>query len=329
MNAAPANSAQALPHCLHEHRLFTSHDLDDTRQRISAIMQPHTLRPNGHAGTSSAFMDFVPIAGIGVGAIGFGTAMHVDVGRLDGYHLLMFCLRGQASALADDQLVEVDQQRGMLSGPGRPFVADLSQDCEQFVMRLSRDAIQAHTGFCDLRFQPAVDLSRAALQPWLAQARLLVSSSSLLRLVQKNALIAGEMERLLIQLLLAGQPWQPLEHQPARDRVVSPACVRKAEAYMEAHAGLPIRLGEIAAAAGVPARTLLEAFQRFRQNSPMQRLKEMRLERAHALLRAADDATTVADIALDCGFAHFGRFSQAYRRRFGCAPSASLKRRRG
>jgi AraC-like DNA-binding protein len=326
MNAVPAVRALLAPQCLHEHRLFESRDLDDTRERIAAIMQPHTLQPNGPATDAASHMDFVRVGGVGLGAIGFGAPMHVDVGLLDDYHLLMFCLRGRARTLADDQLLVVDPGHGMISGPGRPFMADLSGDCEQFVVRLDRATVHAHTGHWNLRLQPALDLGRSALQPWLAQLQLLVGSPSLLRLAQASPLIAADIERLLVSLLFAGQPWQALDDATPRGRIVSPSCVRKAEAYMEAHVAAPIRLADIAEAAGVPVRTLLDGFQRFRQHSPMQRLREMRLDRAHGLLLAAGEKTTVAGVALDCGFAHFGRFSEAYRRRFGVSPSATLKR---
>jgi AraC-like DNA-binding protein len=316
------------PHGLRQHRLFESHDLDDTRERISKVMQPHTLVPNGRAAGGAAHMDFVRIGGIGLGTIAFGEPMRVDVGLLEDYHLLMFCLNGRAQVLADDRQVEVHQHVGMLSGPGRPFVADLSSDCEQFVMRLDRATVHAHTGNWNLRLDPALDLTRPALQPWLDQLRLLVGSPSLLQLVQENALIATEMEHLMIDLLLAGQPWQALHDAPLRERerTIAPSCVRKAEAYMEANVAQPLRLADIAAAAGVPVRTLLDGFQRFRGHSPMQRLREMRLDQANRQLRRGDEDTSVAGVALDGGFAHFGRFSEAYRRRFGQSPSATLKR---
>jgi AraC-like DNA-binding protein len=45
-------------------------------------------------------------------------------------------------------------------------------------------------------------------------------------------------------------------------------------------------------------------------------------------LRDADpgDGTTVTEVALRFGFAHTGRFAAAYRRRYGQAPSATLRR---
>ena len=52
----------------------------------------------------------------------------------------------------------------------------------------------------------------------------------------------------------------------------------------------------------------------------------MRLDRAHRDLQAADPAVdTVTAIAGRWGFTHEGRFSTAYKREFGTAPSETLR----
>jgi transcriptional regulator GlxA family with amidase domain len=53
------------------------------------------------------------------------------------------------------------------------------------------------------------------------------------------------------------------------------------------------------------------------------------MERAREMLVAADPDASVTDVALACGFAHFGRFAGAYRERFGETPSETLHRARG
>ena len=85
---------------------------------------------------------------------------------------------------------------------------------------------------------------------------------------------------------------------------------------------------EIARAADVPIRTLLNSFRQFRETSPMRYLRDLRLERAHAMLRRGEPHATVASVALDVGFAHLGRFSQDYAARFGERPSETLGRAR-
>ena len=325
---ARSSAAPFEPSALRSHRLFESCDLDDTRARISSVMQPHLLLPNGRPTGTRSHMDFVRIGGIGIGTIAFGEPMRVEVDRLDNYHLLMFCLRGHAQTRTGDCPLDADARHGIINGPDRPFVADLSGDCEQFVMRIDRGAVQAHTGHRNLRLHAALDLDAAPLRPWFDELKILTNAPALLELVQRNALIATDIERLLIHLLLAGQPWEADEQREPDRCAIAPGCVRRAEAFMEANVALPLRLADIAAAAGVPVRTLHDAFQRFRGHSPMQQLQEFRLRRAHAQLRQAVDGTRVADVALDCGFAHFGRFAQTYKQQFGETPSATLEQRR-
>lgn len=325
----PATGTAFAPGLLRAHRLFESSDLDDARERISRVMQPHRLQALERPRGGCSHMDFVRVGGIGLGTIRFGETTRVDVSHVEDYHLLMFCLQGHAEVQADDRPLQADGRRGMVCAPGSRFVADLSPDCEQFVLRLDRRMLESHTGR-PLRFDSALDLERPALQAWRAQLHLLLSSQALMQAVQASPIVAAEMERLLVHLLLAGQPWTddvPLRiaARPASAGASQAACVRRAVAHMEAHAAEALRLADIAAAAGVSVRTLLDAFHRVRDESPMQTLRDLRLERARQRLRAGEDGITVAAVALDCGFAHLSRFAQAYRARFGESPSDTLR----
>ncbi|MET0208377.1 MAG: anthranilate 1,2-dioxygenase regulatory protein AndR [Burkholderiaceae bacterium] len=317
------------PGLLRSNRLFESNDLDDTRERISRVMQPHNLKPLARPTGRLSHMDFMRVGGIGFGAIDFGEAMRVDVEHIEDYHLLMFCLRGSAQTLAGSEPVAADGSHGMICAPGSRFVADLSPDCEQFVVRLDRAVVEAHAGR-PIRFHESLDLRRPELRAWLDQLGLLLTSSAMMQTVRDHPLIAMEMERLLVHLLLQGQGWTEApgaSSATAHSPTVSRACVRRAEAFMQAHAEDALRLADIARAAGVPVRTLLDAFRRVRECSPMQFLREMRLEMARRRLGEPDAQETVASIAMDCGFAHLGRFAQAYRERFGEAPSVTLRNR--
>jgi AraC-like DNA-binding protein len=339
------------PRALRSHRLFESDDLDEARERISCVMQPHRLRAldasslgADQAVASRSHMDFMRIGGIGLGTIGFfGQPTRVDVEAVEDYHLLMFCLSGHAEVRADGRALSADTRHGSICAPGRAFRADLSADCEQFVLRMDRKMVQAHCGLQEghsVRFHEELDLRRPTLQAWFDQVQMLASSTALMDIAQRHPLIAVEMERLLVHLLLEGQgiydEVDDSHHLSLPAPGLAPACVKRAERYMEEHANEPLRLADIAAAADTPARTLLEAFKRFRNTSPMHYLRELRLERAHELLSQSEsdpmrgtgqDAASVATIAFDCGFTHLGRFAQAYRLRFGVSPSATLARR--
>jgi AraC-like DNA-binding protein len=108
---------------------------------------------------------------------------------------------------------------------------------------------------------------------------------------------------------------------------VGALALRRAVAYIEAHAAEPITLSQIAAAAGVGPRALQYGFQSSYDTSPMGYLHRVRLARAHRDLHEADPASgaTVAGIAAAWGFAKPGRFATYYRAAYGRLPSHTLR----
>lgn len=100
---------------------------------------------------------------------------------------------------------------------------------------------------------------------------------------------------------------------------VGPATLRRAVAHAEAHAHLPLGVADLAAAAGVGVRALQLAYTQHLGTTPMAHLRGVRLDRAHAELRAGD--TAVASVAARWGFTSPSAFATAYRRAFGCSPS--------
>ncbi|MBN9113274.1 MAG: helix-turn-helix transcriptional regulator [Pseudonocardia sp.] len=110
---------------------------------------------------------------------------------------------------------------------------------------------------------------------------------------------------------------------------VGPATVRRALAYVDAHASLPITVADVAEAAGVGPAALRSAFRRHLDITPSAHLRRVRLDAAHRDLLDADPTTagaTVAAVAARWGFGSRSRFEDSYRRRFGCAPGETLRR---
>jgi AraC-like DNA-binding protein len=143
-----------------------------------------------------------------------------------------------------------------------------------------------------------------------------------------NPLVALPYIESLTQglLLTAGHPYRAtLDQQAGRVRTTA---VRSAAGLMETEPDRPLTVADLAAQAHVSVRTLEEGFQREFGTTPMGYLRDVRLRRAHADLRAADPAaTTVAAIARRWGFAHAGRFSARYAAAFGETPNATLRGR--
>ncbi|MDE1180509.1 anthranilate 1,2-dioxygenase regulatory protein AndR [Paraburkholderia sp.] len=312
---------------LRDNRLFETPDLDEARALISSVMQPHGLAGGkAHPGDRpKSHMDYVQCGRLGVGTIAFSRATQVTVQGLSNYHLFMYCVSGTAQTQIDSVAARASATQGVFCRSGQQFVADLSPDCEQLVLRIGLDAVNAHTGMSRVAFPNEIALDRLDARPFNEMLASFLGSPALVKSAQTNPIIALEMERLFVALLLHARNETPSQGVRAS---VAPGIVKRAEDFIRENAASAISLGDIAIATGIPARTLLESFKKFKHCSPMQYLRSYRLELARERLCGASSSDQVTAIAYDCGFFHLGRFSIAYRERFGETPFATLSRHR-
>lgn len=108
----------------------------------------------------------------------------------------------------------------------------------------------------------------------------------------------------------------------------APRAVRRAVEIVDAHPDASLMtVPDLARTAGVSVRALQAGFRATFDTTPLAFLRERRLTHARRDLETAStEQTSVADVAERWGFAHHGRFSLDYRRRFGEHPSATLRR---
>ena len=105
----------------------------------------------------------------------------------------------------------------------------------------------------------------------------------------------------------------------------SVAIARRAQAFIEDEYRNPIQLKDLCTYSGVGTRTLQRYFAAHFQMSPSEYINTLRLnETRRALVNADPSVSTVTRIATSNGFSHLGRFSVAYRTRFGESPSETL-----
>jgi AraC-like DNA-binding protein len=143
-----------------------------------------------------------------------------------------------------------------------------------------------------------------------------------------NNITAGLFEDLVISRLLLSHPSNYSRALRRLETKVAPATIRRAVEFMQTRLGEPVALADIAAAAGIPGRTLLTHFQCVYGTSPMQFLRRLRFEKVREALLRARQTDNVSSICGRWGFTHLGRFAVEYRHRFGETPSQTLARAR-
>jgi transcriptional regulator GlxA family with amidase domain len=128
-------------------------------------------------------------------------------------------------------------------------------------------------------------------------------------------------------LVLRGIPHNYLERLGSGRFGAVPAYVRRADDFMRANAAAPIRMEQVAAAAGCSVRTLDAVYRRFRDTTPLAALHAIRLEQVSAELNHSVTGASIREVSRRFGFTNPGRFAAAYRRRFGEGPAEAAKRR--
>lgn len=95
--------------------------------------------------------------------------------------------------------------------------------------------------------------------------------------------------------------------------------IRRAKEYLDANFRARLQLADVASAAGASPAYLTDVFRRFEGVSLHGYLTQLRLGRALLDLPHTEDLTA---LALDLGFSSHSHFTFAFRRLFGCTPSA-------
>ena len=101
---------------------------------------------------------------------------------------------------------------------------------------------------------------------------------------------------------------------------------KDARDYIEMNFQMPIHAEELCKHTGVGVRTVQRCFREYFDYTITDYLKTIRLDATYRELTAADSReVSVTQVALGNGFTHLGRFSLAYRKRFGESPSETLE----
>lgn len=315
--------------------VLRTHDLEEAREGVARIFCPHRLELTGRRRRLDARHHVARLGAVAVNFVQYGADVEIEPGCLGTFFLLQMPVRGRARIECGRHAVYSDTETASLLSPTLPTRMEWNEACAQLMLYIDRQALERHLGVWlgrppkrPVEFDPAVSLRLGAGRSlWHLTGLLLAECerSDGLDTTAPSALV--HLEQAVLDAMLRG-----LDHnyREALDRPSSPAAprhVRLAESYMEAHASEPVTMEDLVAITGVSARTLQEGFHRFRDTTPMQYLRDVRLAGVRQAL--LEGRGPVTDVAMAWGFGHLGRFSCAYRRRFGERPTDTLRRATG
>ncbi|MBB3609644.1 AraC family transcriptional regulator [Rhizobium sp. BK602] len=247
--------------------------------------------------------------------------------------------------LPSSGVMEVDTGRKQLvSKPATALLADMSrferltlhEDRSHIGMAFEKSAmIQQLSELLDapvvgrIDFDHAIDLATVSGARIAALGHLVWNS---LNVAEADRPSSAFVERLMQAMMIALLESVPNNYSARLERPVSPAIpkrLKRAIEYMHANVSSPMGIADIAQEAGTSVRALQAAFQQFKNTTPLNYLRAIRLEGARKALTDPKCCQSVADVARSWGFSHMGRFAALYHQSFGEMPSNTAKMGRG
>ena len=319
---------------LADYALFHSSDLDEARDRVARVFCPHRLDTIGRGAQLDACHHHLAGERLSLNYITYGAKTLIAPGELGGFYLVQIPLEGGAAISNGADRYYSDRQRAAVLNPHLPTTMIWEEGTRQVLLQIDRAAMMdhlaaqlGHRADRTLTFSGALDLTTGPGATLRQLVLFLVREADAGRSALGRGLIGRQIEATLMSGLLEAHRHDYAAHIGRSRAAPRPRQLRLAEGYIEANLDQPLTIEEVAAAAGISPRALQMIFRRDRGTTPLAYWRDLRLARAHEDLAAG--LGSVTEVALKWGFVHFGRFSTAYRARYGLSPRETLQAARG
>ncbi len=317
-------------------RVFHSRDVDETRAWLRA--KEFRFEPFGRqTAPPDIRMNGVYLPSMYLGYLQYGVKAIVRAAPARNDYWVQLPIRGSLEASFGGNSIACSARRAVVLSPTRDdyYLMRTDDRSARIHICINRDALLRQLTALlgepadqPVEFDPALALTSGYGRSLAGHLLMAVADFEQPDATLHNSIMMTMFEQFIMTGLLLAHPHTCSERLRRYEKPISPRDVKRAIDYMESNLDAPITLFDIVEVSGIPGRTLFKHFQDWRGVSPMRYLRNARFQRAREALRRARPEASVTEIAMSCGFAHMGRFSVEYRKRFGESPSETLGRRR-
>jgi AraC-like DNA-binding protein len=264
----------------------------------------------------------------------YGEWVKVSVEEPGSLFACQFLLEGSATYKIGTEQIHCDGDCGAMISPTKSLAIMQRPDSWILGFRIDRRALEEHLEHLSMRslskpleFDGRMDLNGGLVGYLNRYIRFLADELDREESVLlQSPLALANLEQSVKHCLLLGQPHNYSRYLRDPQKAAAPRQVKLVEEYLEAHVAEPIDLTSLAKLTGYSLSSIYRAFRKHRGYSPMTFLKRVRLAHLRKRLLEGSPNVTVTKLALDLGFVHLGRLSQAYNRQFGESPSDTLRK---
>jgi AraC-like DNA-binding protein len=322
------------PQLLDAYPLIRSRSAAEARDLVGRALSPHHLQVRTDARAFEARHNQIRLRETAINVLSYGAEVEIDPGERGDYYLLQLPLQGRARVRCNDQEAWVHPEVMSVLQPRARTRMVWSSGCTMIMLQVPSQTLRAAWQADDGPL-PALRLTRSRQDPavaawWQAIGDMTHNLHQHGAQWLRHPAAFAAMEGFLISGLELLRPDGAADGQATAPMAQADSSrLQRAVDHIHAHAHEGLTLAGIAAAACMSPRALEAAFRRRYDSTPLAYARDVRLERVREALQQAaraGHAASVTDIALRHGFIHMGRFAASYKQRFGCSPSASLRR---
>ncbi|MGO3890814.1 MAG: AraC family transcriptional regulator [Paenalcaligenes sp.] len=307
---------------------FESTDPTITKSETTKILKDHQLK--WKKGKINSALIHAEINDLSFIILRYGASVHVAPDFLNNFYLFQVPIFGKSSIQIANKTIFADCHKAIIISPDVPVRMDWHEECIQFLIKIPKPLLDhACMQLLDIapeeqiEFQPEYELNNSNSMAWQHQVSAMLSYATEHQYPEK---LLKNLQSNLLQHLLLTQPNNYSRYFHREQRMTGQRRLRLARRYIHEHLSENLRLEDIAKACDSSVRSLTEAFRAQLQISPVQYIRESRLEAVHKELLRAPPTAKITDIATTCGFTHLGRFSAWYKDHFNESPLDTLKK---
>lgn len=318
--------------------LFETRSLDEAREIISRICPPpHQITSYRPQLPFFSRVRHVQLGAVALSYVQSNSWLLIKAGELETLFQIYVQWEGVIQQRCGSLTLTSEPGSGVIQSPGQNIHLKTFGPAQVLVVNIKRKAVElelarqlAREPDSPLEFLPIFHTTAghgaSLIRPLLFLCLELDAPDSLVEFAPHSV---QHIEQGIIAALLEGQAHNYTGEMQDKIRRIPAAVVRRAEEFIIAHLKDPLTIGDIAAAAGISARSLHRNFRRHQGYSPLEFLRLARLKQVRAELETGRPNITVTSVAMDYGFFHLGRFSHFYKRHYGESPCKTLQKYRG
>lgn len=317
----------------HKDLSHASRELNVAQRLMSLICGSHQLET-----ARKDQLDFhysgirLPSKKMAIGCISYGTDVSIQIQQLGAYSISL-PIHGQQTLRMNGETHLSHSNNGIIVSSQDQQELIIHRNCKKFQVVIPEESVKSVLS--NLLSKPVKE--RVIFEPDMP-----FSEDNFLRLWWNNIqqclslrqdysrfdglnLLSQDYESFLIKALLLTQQNNYSNELRSLQEYQLPKPVMVVREFIHRFADQELDASDLVMISGTSKSTLYREFQQALHMSPMDYLKNYRLEQIHHALLQNNANISISRLAYDWGFRHLGRFSQEYKAKYGVLPSETLK----